>query len=199
MRRTVSFVLLALWASLAAAQDGARYVSDEIQIVLRDAPRNDGAPRGVVGSGTRVSVLARDEASGYVRVRADGNREGWMLERHLKSEPAARDRAQRAEKALAAAQSELQKLRDEHTRVLADFARLSGGEPMASREVLAEAETLRAQLKAKDIEVASMAERHDVERARQKTLLLGAALVAVGMLLALLLRWAWPKRRWGDF
>jgi hypothetical protein len=35
-------------------------------------------------------------------------------------------------------------------------------------------------------------------RASQRTLLIGGGLVAAGVLLALLLRWLWPKRRWGD-
>lgn len=196
--RVLFMFSLALCAAAAAAQE-TRYVSDEIAIVLRDTPRAEGAARGVVNSGTRVTVLSVDEGSGYARVRTGDGREGWMLQRHLKSEPTARDRVQRAEKDLAAAQAELKKVKEEHAKLLQDFARISGGEPIASRELVAEAEGLRAQLKQKDADVAALEARYDVERARQRTLLLGGALVAGGVLLALVLRWLWPKKRWGDF
>lgn len=196
--RFVFMFFLACCATPAAAQD-TRYVSDEIAIVLRDTPRAEGAARGVVNTGTRVTVLSVDEGSGYARVRTGDGREGWMLQRHLKSEPAARERVQRAEKELAAAQAELKKVKDDHAKLLQDFARISGGEPIASRELVAETEALREQLKRKDAEVAAAEERFGQERARQRTLALGGGLVAAGFVLALLLRWLWPKKRWGDF
>jgi SH3 domain protein len=201
VRRTISGLLLVLlWApGLAVAQESTRYVSDEITIVLRDSPRAEGGARGVVTSGMRVTVLGTDEPSGYVRVRTGDGREGWMLARHLKGDPIARDKLKTLDKDLVAAQAELKKLKEENARLTADFARISGGEPIASRELVQETENLRAQLKQKDQDVAQLREQYDVEVASQKTLLLGGALVAAGFLLALLVRWLWPKRRWGDF
>lgn len=189
--------LLLVAAAAAHAQD-ARYVSDEIAIVLREAPRGDGASRGIVTTGTRVLLLESDEVSGYVRVRTPDNREGWMLKRYLKREPVAREKLQRAETELAAAQAEAKKLREENARLMDDFARISGGQPIASRELVQETEHLRTQLAQKEQEVAAIREEYGAKRASQQTLLLGGALVAGGFLLALLLRWLWPKRRWGD-
>jgi SH3 domain protein len=197
VRRISGILLLAILSTLAQAQE-TRYVSDEIAIVLRDSPRADGAARGVVTSGTRVTVLSPDAPSGYVRVRTADNREGWLLQRHLKSEPIARDRLQRVEKDLSAAQAELKKLKEDHAKMTQDFARISGGEPIASRELMAEAESLRAQLKQKDRDVDRLREQYDLSRAAQRTLLLGGGLVAAGFVLALLMRWLWPKKRWGD-
>jgi SH3 domain protein len=189
---------LALGFLLAAAPVWAaaevRYVSDEIAIVLRDAPRAEAAPRGVVNSGARVEVLETDAASGYARVRA-GDREGWMLARFLKREPIARDRAQQLEKELASAQAELKKLKDDHAKLLQDFARISGGEPIASKEVMQEVADLREQIARKDQEVAAMRERYDTQRGSQRTLAIGGGLVAAGFVLALLLRWLWPRKR----
>lgn len=198
MARIASVFLLLVVAAAAHAQD-ARYVSDEIAIVLRESPRADGASRGIVTTGTRVALLESDEVSGYVRVRTPDSREGWMLKRYLKREPVARDKLQRVEKELAAAQAEARKLREENARLMDDFARISGGQPIASRELVQEAEQLRAQLARKDQEVAAIREEYGAERASQQTLLLGGALVAGGFLLALLLRWLWPRRRRGDF
>ena len=198
MRRIIGILLLAILSTPVQAQGEVRYVSDEIAIVLRDTPRAEGAARGVVTSGTRVTVLSVDAPSGYVRVRTADNREGWLLQRHLKSEPIARDRLQRAEKDLSAAQAELKKLKEDHAKLTEDFARISGGEPIASRELVAEVESLRAQLKQKDRDVEGQREQYDLARASQRTLLLGGGLVAAGFVLALLVRWLWPKKRWGD-
>lgn len=198
LRTTGAFLLLAA-AAAAQAQGDVRYVSDEIAIVLRDAPRADAPARGIVATGAAVTVLEADAPSGYVRVRTADRREGWMLQRHLKREPAARDQLQRLEKELAGAQAELKKVREENARLLQDFARITAGEPIASRELVAEAERLRAELARRDEDAAGLREQYDLERARQRLLLIGGALVVAGFLLALLLRLVWPKRRWGDF
>jgi SH3 domain protein len=199
VQRIAGAFLLAFWSLSAQAQGDVRYVSDEIAIVLRDAPRAEGASRGVVTSGARVTLLQVDEASGYARVRTADNREGWILQRHLKNDPIARERLQRAEKELAAAQAELKKVQEERAKLMEDFQRISGGEPIASRELIEEADRLRAQLKQKDEDVDQLRAQYDVKRASQRTLLLGGGLVAGGFVLALLLRLLWPKRRWGDF
>lgn len=199
LRRTIGTLLLAFWAVSVHAQDPGRYVTDEITIVLRDSPRADGAPHGVVSSGMRVTMLSTDEASGYARVRTGDGREGWILQRHLQVQPAARERLQRLEKDLAATQAELKKAQDERAKLMQDFQRISGGEPIASRELIEEAERLRAQLKEKDEHVAALREQYDLRRGAQRTLALGGGLVVVGAVLALLLRLLWPKKRWGDF
>jgi len=199
VQRSVGAFVLAFLAFPALAQGEVRYVSDEIAIVLRDAPRAEGAARGVVTSGARVTVLEVDAASGYARVRTADNREGWLLQRHLKAEPIARERLQRVEKELAAAQAELKKVQEERARLMEDFQRISGGEPIASRELIEETDKLRAQLRQKEQDVEKLREQYDVKRASQRTLLLGGGLVAGGFVLALLLRLLWPKRRWGDF
>lgn len=200
LRRIIGAFVLAFWALCAHAQGATRYVTDELTIVLRDTPRADGPARGVVNTGARVTVLSVDEGSGYARVRTADGREGWILERHLKAEPVARERLQQVQKELAAAQAELKKVREEHARLQQDFQRVTGGEPIASREVIEESDRLRAQLADKDREVAAIHEQYGARRAAQRTLLIGGALVAGGALLALLVRLLWPvKKRWGDF
>jgi SH3 domain protein len=144
-----------------------------------------------------VEVLETDSGSGYAHVRTADKREGWMLSRFLKQEPIARDRVNGLEKELAAVQAELKKVKEEHGKLLQDFSRISGGEPVASKEVLQEAADLRAQLARKDQEVAAIRGRYDAQRASQQTLLIGGGLVAAGLLLALLLRWLWPAKRRG--
>jgi SH3 domain protein len=197
--RGIAGVLLGLAVSAGAlAQDQVRYVTDELAIALRDGPSGDAPTRGVLTSGARVQVLERREASGYARVRTSDGRDAWIQEKYLTKEPIARLRVERAEKELATARAELDKVRQENARLLEDFQRISGGEPLASREVIAEAEKLREQLKENERQVAALKARYGVESGQRKTLLTGGGLVLAGAVLALLLRLLWPKRRRGD-
>jgi SH3 domain protein len=182
----------------ALAQEQVRYVTDELAIALRDGPSGDSANRGVLMSGARVVLLESRPATGYARVRTGDGREVWIQEKYLKADPIARTRVERAEKDLAAAQAELKKLKEDHAKLLADFGRISGGEPIASREVVAEAEALRAEIKERDRQMAELRAKASAAGGQQRTLLLGGGLVLAGGLLALLLRWLWPRKRWGD-
>ncbi len=198
MRRISCLLLMLVFCAPTLAQDKVRYVTDELAIALREGANGEGPTRGTLTSGARVVVL-ESRPSGYARVRTADGREAWIQEKYLQAEPIARARVERAEKDLAAAQAELKQLKEDHERLLADFARISGGEPVASRELIAEAEQLRAQLADSGKQAAALKERYSVVRAQQQTLLLGGGLVIVGGVLALLLRLMWPKKRWGDF
>ena len=198
MHRLSCLVLLLFFCAPALAQDTVRYVTDELAIALREGANGEGPTRGTLTSGAR-GVVIESRSSGYARVRTADGREAWIQEKYLQATPIARTRVDRAEKDLAAAQAELKQLKEDHERLLADFARISGGEPVASRELIAEAEQLRAQLKEKEAQVAAVKERYSATRAQQQTLLVGGGLVVVGVLIALLMRWMSPKKRWGDF
>lgn len=197
--RCIALLLLLAASATAVAQDDVRYVTDELAIVLRDGPGGSAATRGVLTSGARVVVLETRAGTGYARVRAGDGREAWIQEKYLVKTPISRARVETAEKALAAAQAELARIKEDHARLLQDFERISAGEPVASREVVAEAEKLKQQLEDRDQQIAVQRARAEAEGARQRTLLLGGALVAAGGLLALVLRWLWPARRRGDF
>lgn len=202
MRRIVTSSLLSvllLAANTAVlAQDDVRYVTDELAIALRDGPGGDSPTRGVLTSGARVVLLESRAGTGYARVRTGDGREAWIQEKYLKRDPIARTRVERAEKDLATAQAELKKLKEDNARLMQDFGRISGGEPVASAELIAENEKLRAQLEENERAMADLRARASTAGGQQRTLLLGGALVLAGGLLALLLRWLWPRRRWGD-
>lgn len=212
----------------AAAQQPVRYVSDELAIVLRAAAGAEGASLGVLTSGARVEMLgsggnnANANVNGYARVRSADGREGWVLERYLKNEPIARDRLQRAENDLTAArrelaaaqqdqaavrreltdtQAELKKIKDEHARLVQDFSRIAdsaGKAPAIPAEAVQEIQDLRTRVEELEQERSGLLARVESAGQEQRTLLLGGALVTGGVLLALLLHWLWPKRRWGD-
>lgn len=185
-------------ASLAAAEP-VRYVSDELVIVVRDGASSEAPVIGSINSGTRLLLLESDAASGYGRVRLDSGREGWVQERYLTPRAPARQRADAAEKKLAQAESELKALREEHAKLLTEHERVSQGLPPAPpTEVAAELEQLRATVAQLRQQNEALSVAGGQSRERQRTLLLGGALVAGGFVLAWMIRWLWPRRRWGD-
>ena len=69
---------------------------------------------------------------------------------------------------------------------------------MASRELVAENEKMKAQLADNDVQLAAVKARYGAEASRQRMLLIGGGLVIVGGVLTLMLRVLWPsKRRYG--
>ena len=85
------FCGLALLLAASAAVAQSAWVSDEFEITLRTGPSTSNNILLMVGSGTELEVLERDEEAGYSRVRTQGGTEGWVLSRYLMSEPSARE------------------------------------------------------------------------------------------------------------
>ncbi len=81
-------------AGISPAQD-RRYISDEFQAPVRDAPKEDSRIVTLFLSGTPVEVL-QEGVRGYSLIRAQGT-EGWILTRHLMDIPSGRARLAQAE------------------------------------------------------------------------------------------------------
>lgn len=94
MRYLVALLSVALFWQPASAQGQTetRYVSDQFEVTLRTGPSTGNAISRMLPSGTELEVLERDEESGWSRVRTRAGTEGWVLNRYLMRQPAARDR-----------------------------------------------------------------------------------------------------------
>lgn len=66
------------------------YASDQVEVLVRTGPTPKHAIVKVLKSGAELEILERDRNSGHTRIRTPGGVEGWVLTRHLMSEPAAR-------------------------------------------------------------------------------------------------------------
>jgi SH3 domain protein len=77
-----------------------RYVTDQFEITLRTGPSSSHAIQRMVKSGAALKILETDEEKGYSRVQAAGDVEGWVLNRYLMREPAARTQLERLTKQL---------------------------------------------------------------------------------------------------
>lgn len=88
---------------MSLAQAETRYVTDEFEITLRSGPSSSHAIQRMLKSGTTLTVLERDEDNGYSRVQTFGGTEGWVLNRYLMREPAARNQLESLSSQLAKA------------------------------------------------------------------------------------------------
>ncbi|WP_341917517.1 TIGR04211 family SH3 domain-containing protein [Hydrocarboniphaga effusa] len=189
---------LVLASAPAFAQEGGRnqYISDDISVTLRDAPRNDAASVGAVNSGDKVTVLQTLGAQSFAQVKTADGRTGWLTARYISAEPAAKTRLKELQSQLAEAQSRIKALDAE----LADAkALLEKAKP--AFELSGENERLQQALESAEQQSQAAASRYDTERARRRTLVTGASLVGGGILVGLILPWlgAGKRRRRSDF
>lgn len=85
---TATVAGLLLVSGVVEAQ--TRYVSDQLEVMMR---RGEGVKFRVLRSlksGTPVEVLEINQDSGYTKIRAPGGKEGYVLSRYLMRKPSAR-------------------------------------------------------------------------------------------------------------
>ena len=71
MQRALAVFILALLAVTASAE--TRYVSDELEITLRQGESTSHRISAMLKSGTAVEVLGTNKATGYSRVKTPGD------------------------------------------------------------------------------------------------------------------------------
>jgi len=96
-------------SSLAAT---TRYVSDELEITMRNGQGVKFGIKKMLHSGTQLSILETAN-SGYSKVRTPGGAEGWVLTRYLTNTPSARNRVASSEQKAANLELELAKAKEE--------------------------------------------------------------------------------------
>lgn len=209
-------LLFGLALSTASVAAETRYVSDELEITLRNGPGTQYKILRMLKSGTPVDVL--EAGDGYVRVREPGGREGWVLTRFLMNQPSARARIEENQRQMAAMQEEMtaardqlqhmQQLQDELTSTQTENARLQS-ELDNIRRIAADSLSLNQQNQSLQESLSEFKHKLETlqgENARLKDasaqdwFLRGAGVVLLGILIGLIIpKIRWQKRRsWGD-
>ena len=197
MNRVPLLLALSLVAPLAHAEGAPQYITDDVSVTLREAPRNDAGSIGVLHSGDKVTVLETLGEQSFARVRTSGGSEGWMTARYLSAQPAAKDRLSQMKADLDEARRQVKSLQDE---LKSAKAQLDSVRP--AFELSQENTRLKSELAAREQAMAAAAQHFDGERARRATLITGAGLLSGGVIVGLLLPWLLQnrrRRRYGDF
>lgn len=213
LRRT-ALIALSTWCATGHAADNDRYIRDWISVplVASAAPESKTVHPGLV-TGTPVTVLETNDSSGYTRVRTREGVVGWLSTRYLSEEPSARAQLEQANTELEelhalktrladlppdlrTASQQLIDTRAENTRLqheLADSRRTpSEAAELASENTRLQASNndLQQQLQARATELQLL--RADTSQRQFRD---GGLAVAAGMLLIVIGRRLWPKKR----
>lgn len=189
--------LLCLCLALAgpAQAEAPRYVSDEITLSVRDAPRNDAGFIGLVRSGEALTLLESLGEQSFARVRLANGSEGWVASRYLSETPAARSQLAGLQEQLAAAQARIAELDRQAGQLRRELE-----QARPAMELARENDALQATITRLEADRAAIIARFDAAESRRRMLITGASLLGggllAGLLLPLLLR---GRRRRGDF
>ncbi|WP_462322310.1 TIGR04211 family SH3 domain-containing protein [Halochromatium sp.] len=191
------------------AQTQTRYVTDQYNFNLRSGESTRYKILRQLPSGTPLTVLSINEASGYARVRTEEGLTGYILLSYLQDEPAARSELETMRARLAALQQEPDKLAAQLSALQNKHAELEANAKALKRdkqELEAElAEIRHAATNALQIDrerrqlqqqvsnlllQVDQLEHRNLElsnKTRQHWFLIGAAVVAGGILIGLIL------------
>lgn len=220
--RGLALALLLIVAQGLAAQERARWITDQLEVDMRRGQGNRFAITRMLPSGTRVELIEADAETGYSRVRTPSGAEGWVLSRFLDSEPPARLRLPEVEarhRTLQQQQSELsdeaRALRGERDGLQREISQLQSASAGLEKD-LAEIRTVSADAlktaeenRALQARAAAAEQRANelearnlelTDQGRRNWFLAGAGVLLLGFLLGLVLpRIRWKKKSaWGD-
>lgn len=132
--------LFACGAGPASAQEAQRWIHDELRVDMRTGPSFQNRIIEFLPSGTPLTVL-EENAEGWLRIRARGE-EGWIQGQYTTGTPIAADRLAIAERRLAEARAE----RDRLSATLAELRGEAGDLGSAYEEASAEVARLNSEL-----------------------------------------------------
>jgi len=114
VKKIISSILLVLplLSPLSASAETTRYVSDELEITMRNGQGVKFGIRKMLSSGTQLDVIETDP-TGYSKVRTGTGVEGWVLTRYLSSTPSSRNRLAASEQKVANLELEIAKYKSE--------------------------------------------------------------------------------------
>ena len=176
MIRFAAVAALSLSVVFAAAAEDL-FVSDVINLSIRERPANDAGVIGQVSSGASV-----EGPQSFTRIRDANGREGWVTSRYLTPEPAARVQLEKAEAALAQSNRALSALQVEF-----DAAQARLVDAASALELADENEQLKSVITELQDSEQRLREKGKADRERRALMLTGAGLVGGGVVLGLLL------------
>ncbi len=211
MKYIICFILL-FSSHIALAQ--SVYVTDNMDFTLRSGESNSHKIIKMLGSGTRLTLLAENKETGYSQVQTDSGAIGFMLTRYTLNKPVSRWYLDKANKKLEVLQAEneqfkttLNELKQNNSGALSSNAELTSERDQLSKDLndLRETASNAIQLKRQNVELQERVvhverELQQIKRAKQALedstsqdwFLYGGILSFLGIFFGLLI----PKISW---
>ena len=164
------------------AQDGTRYINGERTLALREEPDSDSRLITFVSTGQKMTLLRSLGENSYAKVRLPDGREGWLAGRYLTKEVPPAEQLSRTREQLETKQQEVAKLEDQVEHLKSRLEQAKPALELADRNA-----ELEAQLEERQAELDKSLEAYNNEVAKQRTLLIGGALIGGGIIFGLLL------------
>lgn len=206
MKRLLVCVLM-LGCFSAQAQNA--WITDQLEVPVRSGESNEYRILRFLDSGSEVTIVSRNSATGYSLVRDANNRDGYVLSRYLENEPTAAKRladvqaqmrqvmddAQNGAARIGQLRDQVETLTDERNAARQELASVKA-ELAEIRRISADSvaifesnQTLREQIQLLEDESAILrSENLTLSDDRDKTfMLIGSGLVIAGIVLGLLL------------
>lgn len=206
MKRLLACVLM-LGCFSAQAQNA--WITDQLEVPVRSGESNEYRILRFLDSGSEVTIVSRNSATGYSLVRDANNRDGYVLSRYLENEPTAAKRladvqaqmrqvmddAQNGAARIGQLRDQVETLTDERNAARQELASVKA-ELAEIRRISADSvaifesnQTLREQIQLLEDESAILrSENLTLSDDRDKTfMLIGSGLVIAGIVLGLLL------------
>jgi SH3 domain protein len=99
-------------------QEDVRYISDELFIFMHAGPSRNFRILGSIYAGTKIAVLQVDEEAGFIKIRDERGRTGWVESDFVSPEPSIRVAHERVTKRLATQETSLNSLQTQLSQAL---------------------------------------------------------------------------------
>lgn len=118
-------ILILLIAPFQLNAQTTRYVTDELEITMRNGQGVEFGIRKMLDAGTALEVL-ENVPNGYSRVKTPDGVEGWVLSRYLTRSPSARDQLTEAKERIANLELEIAEYEEELEQISGKHAEADG-------------------------------------------------------------------------
>tara|TARA_R110002126_G_scaffold15570_3_gene63701 strand:- start:5829 stop:6446 length:618 start_codon:yes stop_codon:yes gene_type:complete len=174
---------------VAAQQSSAEkpaFISDALFVYLHSGPGNQYRIVGTINAGQQVTFISEDSDSGYAQIRYDDNKTGWLPKEYVSYTPGLVTQLETLTERFNSQRDQVQQLEQERSE-LSSQLNSAIVERENAQEQLAQAnrsyEQLKAQLEATQTSI------------WQNPMVIGSAILLIGLIFGLLLPALWPKRR----
>jgi SH3 domain protein len=182
-------LLLAASLPIAAQQNSAEktaFISDALFVYMHSGPGNQYRIVGTINAGQQVTFISEDSESGYAQIKYDDDKTGWLPKEYVSYTPGLVTQLETLTEAFNGQRDQVVQLEQERND-LSSQLNSAIVERENAQEQLAQAnrsyEQLKGQLESTQTSI------------WQNPMVIGSAILLIGLIFGLVLPALWPKRR----